>query len=39
LPKAVQTDTDASPFSGSVVPSWSQRSNRCSGEAAQSLCR
>src|SRR5262249_32251004 len=29
-PQAVQTDTVARPPSGSVVPSWSQRSIRCS---------
>jgi len=28
VPQAVQTDTDDSPFSGSVVPSWSQHSMR-----------
>ena len=29
FPHAVQDETDASSFSGSVVPSWSQRSIRC----------
>jgi len=39
VPHAVQADTDASPFSGSVVPSWSQRSNCCSDDAGHGLCR
>src|SRR5262245_40688116 len=29
FPHSVQDDTDSSPSSGSVVPSWSQRSIRC----------
>jgi hypothetical protein len=30
LPHSLHTDTDAEPFNGSVVPSWSQRSMRWS---------